>query len=130
MKNLRFVVNVQSAVDKTKRLQEQVHSEDSWNGVVACEEKGYCGDNDGKILTGLTLDKHGGGSVAEEAPAFNVAPECSAKVHECDEGDPATEEIQQLVRVLHCRSLLCPNCINCWWNTLQQNCIVFLQTRN
>lgn len=35
MKNLRFVVNVQSAVDQTQRLQEQVHSKDSRNGVVA-----------------------------------------------------------------------------------------------
>lgn len=63
------------------------------------------------IIIKGTFDKHGSGCIAQEALAFNKGPECSAKVHEGDKGNPATEEIQQLMCVLHgqfdCSLLMC-----------------------
>lgn len=53
-----------------------------------------------------TLDKHGRRVIAQEAPAFNERPEGGAKVHEGDKGDPAAEEIKQLMCVLHGGSCL------------------------
>lgn len=96
-------------MDQTDCLEQQIHPQDSRHGVIPWKV-GRRGDGFFLLLNTLeviinsswfTFDKHGGGRVSQEAPALDKSPKCRPKVHECDKCNPATEEIEQLVCVLH-----------------------------